>query len=72
MGHLGPIVTFTNSPENGVPFKGTGTPGIFLDHILVSKGLSVLIHAVQPGTVGGYFPSDHMPVLIDFVVDPTK
>ena len=72
LGHLGPIGTFTNSPENGVPFKGTGTPGIFLDHILVSKGLSVLIHAVQPGTVGGYFPSDHMPVLIDFVVDPTK
>lgn len=69
LGHLGPISTFTNSSDDGIPFKGIGTPGIFLDHIYVSKGITVLVHAVQPAKVGGHFPSDHMPVLIDFYLE---
>lgn len=69
LGHLGPYSTFTNNSDDGVPFKGTGTPGVFLDHIYISKGITVLIHAVQPGTVGGLFPSDHLPVLIDAIID---
>lgn len=68
VGHIGPISTFTNKEGGVVPFEGTGTPGVFLDHIYVSKGITVLLHAVQPGTVNGHFPSDHMPVIIDFVV----
>lgn len=69
LGHVGPIATFTNSSEDAISFKGTGTPGIFLDHIYVSKGITVLIHAVQPGTVGGHFPSDHLPLFVDAIVD---
>ncbi len=70
LGHVGPIATFTN--QDGIsppaPFQATGTPGVFLDHIYVTKDIIVLIHAVQPGTVDGHFPSDHMPVIIDMVV----
>ncbi len=69
VGHVGPIATFTNNPPGILPFEGTGTPGVFLDHIYVTKGITVLIHAVQPGTVDGHFPSDHMPVVIDCVVE---
>ena len=69
LGHVGPISTFSNDPSSIAPFSGTGTPGIFLDHIYISKGIEVLIHAVQPGTVDGHYPSDHLPVLIDFIVD---
>ena len=69
LGHLGPIATFSNAADDGIPFKGTGTPGIFLDHIYISQGVNVIIHAVQPGTVQGHYPSDHLPVLIDVIVD---
>lgn len=68
LGHLGPIATFTNENEDPIPFKGRGTPGVFLDHIYVSPGINVIIHAVQPGTVDGHFPSDHLPILIDFIL----
>ncbi|MCE5319357.1 MAG: endonuclease/exonuclease/phosphatase family protein [Parachlamydia sp.] len=69
IGHLGPYGTFTNGADDSTPFKGTGTPGVFLDHIYISEGILTLIHAVQPGTVGGLYPSDHMPLLIDAVVE---
>lgn len=68
LGYLGPLSTFSNDKDDVAPFKGTGTPGVFLDRIYVSKDVKVLIHAVQPGTVDGHFPSDHLPVLIDFVI----
>lgn len=68
VGHLGPIATFTNKEGDIQPFKGTGTPGVILDHIYVSKKIQVLIHAVQPAQVNGHFPSDHMPVIADCVV----
>lgn len=69
IGHLGPYGTFTNGSDDGTPFKGTGTPGVFLDHIYISAGIITLIHAVQPGKVGGLYPSDHMPLLIDAIVE---
>lgn len=68
LGHLGPISTFTNAPGDGIPFQGKGTPGVLLDRIYVSKGMMVLIHAVQSGKVNGHFPSDHMPVIIDILI----
>ena len=68
LGHVGPIGTFTNNYPGIIPFEGTGTPGVFLDHIYVTSGITVLLHAVQPATVDGHFPSDHMPVVIDCVV----
>lgn len=69
LGLLGPLSTFSNSPDGVVPFEGTGTPGVFLDNIYVSKEVTVLMQAVQPGTVSGHFPSDHMPLLVDFIVN---
>ncbi len=68
LGHVGPLSTFTNKPDDVAPFQGTGTPGVFLDHIYVTRGIQVWMHAVQPAKVDGYFPSDHMPVLVDFHV----
>ena len=68
LGHLGPISTFTNHDPDIHPFKGTGTPGIVLDYIYVSPKITVLTHATEPATVNGHFPSDHMPVLIDFQI----
>lgn len=69
IGHLGPYGTFTNGSDDGSPFNGTGTPGVFLDHIYISAGIIPLIHAVQPGTVGGLYPSDHMPLLVDVIIE---
>jgi endonuclease/exonuclease/phosphatase family metal-dependent hydrolase len=70
LGHLGPLSTFTNaSQDDPRPFQGTGTPGILLDHIYVSQGVQVLMHAVQPGTVEGHYPSDHLPIFIDFYLE---
>lgn len=69
LGHFGPISTFTNNGIDVKPFQGTGTPGIILDYIYVSKKITVLTHAVEQGTVDGHFPSDHMPVLIDFLIN---
>lgn len=68
LGHLGPIATYTNAPHTGhIPFRGQGTPGVYLDRIYVSEQVQVLIHAVQAGTVDDFYPSDHMPVLIDCI-----
>lgn len=69
LGHVGPLSTFSNKGESPVAFKGKGTPGVFLDHIYVSKNIHVLMHAVQAGTVNGHFPSDHLPVIIDFFIE---
>jgi len=69
LGHFGPISTFTNKGTDTKPFQGTGTPGIILDYIYVSEKVTVLTHAVEQGTVNGHFPSDHMPVLIDFLIN---
>ena len=70
LGHLGPYSTFTNDGTNTEPFQGTGTPGIFLDHIFISQEVQVLLHAVNPGLVEGCFPSDHMPVVADLIIRP--
>lgn len=67
LGHVGPIATYTNQIGSIKPFQGTGTPGVYLDHVYASPSITVLMHAVQSGTVGGHFPSDHMPVIIDFI-----
>lgn len=68
LGHFGPIGTFTNKDPDIHPFQGTGTPGIVLDYIYVTNKVNVLTHATEKGTVEGHYPSDHMPVLIDFLI----
>lgn len=72
LGHIGPLGTFTNKGSNPHPFQGTGTPGVYLDHIFVSPGVTVLLHAVNPATVGGLWPSDHMPVIADIALPEKK
>ena len=69
LGHVGPLSTFTNVEGSRDPFSGVGTPGIFLDHFYLTPGITVLIHAVESGKVDGYFPSDHMPILMDFILE---
>lgn len=69
LGHFGPISTFTNSPPRIHAFEGTGTPGIILDYIYVSNKVTVLTHATETGTVDGHHPSDHMPVLVDLLMN---
>lgn len=68
LGHLGPTGTYTNIGMNPAPFKGYGMPGLFLDHIYISPGVKVLVHAVEPAKVGGQFPSDHMPIITDILL----
>jgi endonuclease/exonuclease/phosphatase family metal-dependent hydrolase len=72
LGHIGPLSTYSNEDEESIPFKGTGTPGVFLDHIFVSRHVKVILHAVEPVTIGGHFPSDHMPVVADFLIEDPK
>jgi endonuclease/exonuclease/phosphatase family metal-dependent hydrolase len=70
LGHVGPLSTFTKDflkPGSKI-FEDTGTPGIVLDHIYVSKDISVIINATEPSRVDGYMPSDHMPVIADIIL----
>lgn len=68
LGHLGPLSTFSNGENDIAPFKGRGTPGVFLDHIFVTKNIAVLAHAVEPGLVDGLYASDHLPVFADIIL----
>lgn len=70
LGHLGPIATFTTNPASKIanPFEGEGVPGVILDHIFSNSAPVILIHAIEPAKVDGHFPSDHMPVIIDFLL----
>jgi endonuclease/exonuclease/phosphatase family metal-dependent hydrolase len=69
LGHVGPLSSFTNLPGPDTrPFQGLGTPGVMLDRAYVSQGIEVIIHAVEPAKVNGCFPSDHMPLLVDFII----
>ena len=72
LGHIGPLSSFTNKDEDPAPFRGTGTPGIFLDHIYVSADVTVLLHAVNPATEDSLWPSDHMPLIADIALPEKK
>lgn len=67
VGTLGPLATYTNKEGSLFPFQGKGTPGVFLDHIFVGGNMLVVLQAVQPALVDGFFPSDHMPVVADCI-----
>ncbi len=71
IGHFGPISTFTNNSNSSdiKPFQSTGTPGIVLDYIYTSENVTILTHATESGTVDGHFPSDHMPIVVDLIVN---
>lgn len=67
IGTIGPTSTYTNIPGAILPFQGTGTPGIILDHIFVTSRLHVCTAAIQPAQVDGKYASDHLPVLADCI-----
>ncbi len=68
-GHFGPLSTFTNNPGSGKAFVGNGEPGVLLDHIYVTDGITVVSHGADPVQVDGHYPSDHMPILVDLVLN---
>lgn len=74
LGHVGPIASFTNAVErnDGTPFKGNGVPGIILDRIYSNQDPLILIHGIEPAKVDNHFPSDHMPVIVDFLIRGKK
>ncbi len=68
LGHLGALSSTNFSETLGKAFVGLGTPGVILDHIFVSRRISVLAHAIVSARVDGHFPSDHFPVLADLLL----
>ncbi len=68
IGTLGPISTYTNRQGAILPFQGTGTSGIILDHIFTTKKVHVLLSGVQPAVVNGMYASDHFPVIADCIM----
>ncbi len=61
-GHHGPTGTWTG-------FEVAGTPGEKIDHIFVKGGITVLQHGVLSDSFDSRFPSDHMPVIVEIVIE---
>ena len=61
-GHHGPTGTWSG-------FEVAGTPGEKIDHIFVKNGVRVLQHGMLSDTFDGRFPSDHLPVLAEVVIE---
>ncbi|MFC1537974.1 endonuclease/exonuclease/phosphatase family protein [Candidatus Latescibacterota bacterium] len=63
LGHHGPSGTWTG-------FKSAGSPGDEpIDYIFIKNGVRVLLHGTLSDSFDGRFPSDHMPVLAEIVID---
>jgi endonuclease/exonuclease/phosphatase family metal-dependent hydrolase len=45
------------------------TQGETIDFVFVSRGIGVLKHSTPTDMVNGHFLSDHLPVLVDFVLE---
>jgi len=69
-GHFGPLCSITNSNKTFEPFAGPQLPGFILDHIFVNNHIEVLTHGIDTAQVGGEFPSDHLPVIVDLYLAP--
>lgn len=67
-GHFGPLSSTNYSSEKKRAFCCEGEPGVILDHIFVNKGILVLSHGIDPAKVDGRYPSDHLPVVMDFLI----
>jgi endonuclease/exonuclease/phosphatase family metal-dependent hydrolase len=59
--HHGPSFTF-------VGFDFIGVPGRVIDYIFVNKKVDVTWHATLTDNWDGIYPSDHLPVLIEFEI----
>lgn len=49
-------------------FKEAGQPGVKPDYIFVNKKINVKSHGILADTFDGIFPSDHLPVVSEIVV----
>jgi endonuclease/exonuclease/phosphatase family metal-dependent hydrolase len=67
-GHFGPLASTNYDEAKKIAFASTGTPGVILDHIFVTPGISVLSHGIDPAKIDGCWPSDHFPVLADIIL----
>jgi len=61
-GHHGPTGTFSG-------FKEAGTPGRQIDFIFIKNNVTVLRHGILSDTFDGHFPSDHLPVLAEVIIE---
>lgn len=67
--HAGPLSSFTYPLNARESFSGLDPFGLLIDHIFVTPNtIKVIFHAVEPATVNGKFPSDHVPVLVDLAI----
>lgn len=60
LGHLGPITSATCYLEAGIE--------AYPSCIYVSDQIDVLIHAVEVGKTGEYYPSQDLPIIIDLII----
>ena len=62
--HHGPNGTFT-----GFKLSNLAVIKEPIDYIFVTKGIKVLNHGTLSDTFDGFFPSDHMPVLAEIIIE---
>ncbi|MBN1293719.1 MAG: endonuclease/exonuclease/phosphatase family protein [Candidatus Latescibacteria bacterium] len=61
--HYGPSGTWTG-------FENTGKIGDApIDYIFVKNSVDVLLHETISDSIAGRFPSDHMPVLVEIIIE---
>ncbi|MFC1724048.1 endonuclease/exonuclease/phosphatase family protein [candidate division KSB1 bacterium] len=60
--HHGPTGSFTG-------FTNPVTPGAQIDFIFVKDKVRVLRHGILSDTFDGFYPSDHLPVLVEVVIE---
>lgn len=64
------LSSFRSGPN--YTFNGFGKPLQSyekIDYIFVSKGISLIHHAVVEDKINNQFPSDHMPIILDFKIN---
>ncbi len=67
-GHFGPLSTTNFCEESREVFVDRGTPGVMLDHVLVSDSIKVIGHVHDAARIDGEYASDHFPVVVDLLL----
>ncbi|MCB0845859.1 MAG: endonuclease/exonuclease/phosphatase family protein [Bacteroidetes bacterium] len=63
--HHGPESTWSG-------FSFPGEPNRRIDYIFVKNNITVLSHAILSDSWSGKYPSDHLPVLAEVLIDPAQ
>lgn len=67
--HVGPLTTFPYDVKTKETFSKLDSILLHLDHIFVNPNrIKVFFHAIEPAKIDGYFPSDHLPVIVDLAL----